>query len=71
MRFLLLALIGFVGMAVESWALMVLVGVVHGEWFPALPTLSYLSSLRIAGAVALPIALAAVVYLAARGVSDE
>jgi hypothetical protein len=31
----------------ESWSLMVLAGVVHGEWLPQLPTIDFASSLVV------------------------
>jgi hypothetical protein len=31
----------------ESWSLMVLAGVVHGEWLPQMPTIDFASALLV------------------------
>jgi hypothetical protein len=47
----------------SSWIFMVLVGVVHGEWLPNVPTLGYSSSLLISALIS--------VWLAARMISKS
>ena len=47
MKHLLIAVIGTAFLFAEAWAFMVLVGVIHGEWLPMVPTISYASAVKV------------------------
>ncbi|MEU5155620.1 hypothetical protein [Glycomyces sp. NPDC021274] len=47
MRYLLLIPLIPASIFVEAWLLMLLVGVVHGEWLPMMPTIGYWSSVLV------------------------
>nr|PZN09982.1 MAG: hypothetical protein DIU75_25160 [Mycolicibacterium hassiacum] len=67
MKHCLIAMTSIGGWLAESWALMIAIGVVHSEWLPGLPTISYASALR----VSLAVTLVAVVVRFFRGVAEE
>lgn len=52
-RYALITLIALLGLVIESWAFMILIGVVHSEWLPMMPTISYWSALRVGAAMSL------------------
>jgi hypothetical protein len=46
-KHLLIAVIGTAFLFAEAWAFMILVGVIHGEWLPMVPTISYVSAVKV------------------------
>jgi hypothetical protein len=48
MRFLLLIPLVPASILLEAWLFMLLVGVVHGEWLPMMPTIGWWSSVLVA-----------------------
>lgn len=71
MRILAVIVIGLAAIWPEAWALMILIGVVHGEWLHAMPTLDYLSAVRIVGAISLVSIVLAFTYGMVRAVMEE
>jgi hypothetical protein len=71
MRFLVILLASPVFLLTEAWALMVAVGVVHGEWLPMLPTIGYGAAVKVALAITLLTAAWAAGHGFAKGVIGD
>jgi hypothetical protein len=52
MKWVIALILAAAGIPLGAWALMVTVGVVHGEWLPMLPTLGYWNALAITATMA-------------------
>ncbi len=65
------ALIGLaVGVLVGAWGLMILVGVLHHEWWEFIPTMSYRTAVMVELAVLMVAVVGALVGGAIRAVLD-
>lgn len=53
MILILIPLVLLVGLMWEAWFLMILVGVVHHEWLPMVPTIGYSTAILIASILTL------------------
>lgn len=71
MRFLAAGVVAAVMMLIESWALMLTVGVVHGEWLPMMPTLDFVGALRINLALSLLILVFAIAWALSRAIEED
>jgi len=55
--FLLIAAFTIAGWLASAWALMMLVGVLHHQWWPAIPTMGYDTALAASFFLTLTLAL--------------
>ncbi|WP_433225472.1 hypothetical protein [Actinomadura formosensis] len=71
MRFLAMLALAAIATPIESWALMLAVGVVHGEWLPMMPTLGFFGALRINLAVSLLALVLGVAWAVGRAIEED
>lgn len=67
-----LALLTLIGLAwlVGAWVLMLLVGELHHEWWPQIPTISYSGALKVEGVLLVGVVLGAIVKALAEAVGE-
>lgn len=71
MRFLVLLPMAGLFLLGEAFAFMILIGVIHAEWLPMLPTISYWATVKVGLATTLLTCVCAAAYGFAKEAIDE
>lgn len=71
MRYLIALGLSALFLFAEAWAFMVLVGVVHGEWLPGMPTIGYWSAVKVGFALSLLTCICAAAYGFGKGLMGD